>query len=102
MYLLNKELVVNWTLYSQVAPPLLSDLSIVEHTPDGNVGENLPVIEDNYSLPGTTKLGFIAHKFTPTVKGLWQIRLYISGTLISTQKVIVSENDTDIKKFIST
>ncbi len=101
MYIVNTKLRVNWTLYAQIAPPVLEDLSISEYGPDNAENGPLSVAIEDYIRPTVDTMGFITHEFTPTSTGLWRISLRVSGTIVHTQKVLISRNDTDIKKFVS-
>jgi hypothetical protein len=77
MYLVNTEITVNWT------------------------PESFSVSVGDYIRPSIDTLGFITHRFTPTTEGLWELSLLVSGTIVGTQNIFVTKNETSITKFVS-
>ena len=101
MYLVDIKLKVNWTLYASVAPPLLADLEVIVRNPGCVTPESFSILAGDYTRPTIDTVGFITYMFTPSVKGLWQVSLLVSGTIVSTHDIFVSQNDTSITKFVS-
>ena len=101
MYLLNTELEINWTLYSDVAYPTLKDFSVLQHSPNSVISIPNAITIGDYIPPTINTLGYVTYRFTPTTTGLWKIALYVSGTIVDTREILVSENDILTEKFVS-
>lgn len=100
MYLVNTELNINWTLYSEVAPPTLEDLSVIQHDPNNNISNEVIQLGD-YIPCCIRKLGYVTYKFTPTTIGLWQVELKVSNVSVGKHDILVDINDTTIEKFLN-
>ena len=78
MYLLGKELTIEWDLPTCENPPLLEELRLIFIDPKGfEIFYLNPTIE--YRPATETEIGSVMHKFTPQMEGSWTIRL-VQGT----------------------
>ena len=106
MYLVNTELEVNWYILTGAAPPLLEDLDVTVVDPDGiSVYTDSSILVDDYIPSTETTKGMVTFRFTPNKTGLWKVKLSegTSGnyTEYYTHDIVVSTNDTHIKKFVN-
>jgi len=105
MYLINTTLTVNWVLLTVGNPPLLADLDIKIVPPDGTSSylEN-SILAGNYTPSTISTKGAVSFDFIPNQLGLWEISLTEGTSALNrnfyTHKIIVSKNDTLIKKFV--
>ena len=105
MYLLNIELEVNWYILTGAAPPVLADLDVTVIDPDGISNyTNSGILIDDYIPSTDTTKGMVTFRFTPNKKGLWKVKLSEgtsdNNTEYYTHDIMVSINDTNIKKFV--
>ncbi len=76
MYLLSKEVTLEWELYKTSAVPSLGELDLIFIDPLGREQYVVaPLLPENYTPPTSTKVGTVTHKFTPHYEGFWRIRL---------------------------
>lgn len=80
MYLLGKEVTIEWEILATDNPPALGDLDFITISPVGlKTYTEAPVDSEDYLPPTSTENGLITQKFTPESEGLWRIHL-VTGT----------------------
>lgn len=97
MYLLNAEVTLDWEILATNSPPALGDLDLVFIQPDGETTYvDAPFAGGDYTAPTATTVGLATALFTPTMEGLWRIRLVVgtsaSFTILSKVEMFVFDS----------
>lgn len=99
MHLLNQETDILWEVLATTNAPLLTDLSAIVMKPDGSTQfiEN-PFTLADYTAPTDLTAGSLAWKITPTIEGMWKVRL-VAGVadnylILSKVELYVHDNTT--------
>ena len=76
MYLLSREVTLEWELLKTSTPPALGDLDLIFINPNGEEEYVVaPLLPQNYLPPTSTTAGSVTSTFTPHLEGFWRIRL---------------------------
>lgn len=104
MYLLSREVVLEWELLKTTSAPALGDLDLIFINPLGEETYVVaPLLPENYTPPTSLTVGTITSTFTPQIEGFWRIRL-VTGIpsdyqILSKMEMYVFDNTTVTSPF---
>ena len=99
MYLLSREVTLEWELLKTSTTPALGDLDLIYINPQGEGNYVVaPLLPNNYVPPTSTTAGSVTTTFTPQLEGFWRIRL-VTGTpaqysVLAKMEMFVFDNTT--------
>lgn len=107
MFLLNKEIELNWILRASIYDIPLESLDITIKPPKGKGVVsyiNNAIGVDDYIPHTTTSDGYVSYKFTPNLTGLWVIVLTNGENNLNSiyyeRKIQVNTNDITVNKTV--
>lgn len=104
MYLLSREVTLEWELLKTTNPPALGALDLIYINPLGEERYVVaPLLPQNYVPPTSTTPGNTSTTFTPHLEGFWRIRL-VTGTadnyvILSKMEMFVFDSTTVTSPF---
>ncbi len=97
MYLLNEETTIQWEILATASPPAYGDLDLLLIDPAGNVTyiDDAIAVPD-YTPPTVSTPGSATYKITPSLEGLYKIRLVVGDSnsyqILSKVEMFVFDN----------